>query len=169
MDKGMNRRDFLGRVWWGVTGILALEAGAGLVASLWPQIKPGSFGSNFNVASVPEVRAMPVGTVAYFPEARLYLSRVEAGFLALYRKCTHLGCVIPWLSDDPTEDKLGAQGRFNCPCHASIFDRYGLVHAGPAPRPLDIFPILVEGEEVMVDTGTVLQRSSYHESQATKV
>ncbi|MEW6034147.1 MAG: Rieske 2Fe-2S domain-containing protein [Chloroflexota bacterium] len=139
------------------------------MASLWPRINPGSFGSKVNIGSVEEVRAIPAGTVVSFNEARFYLSRVESGFLALYRKCTHLGCVVPWEPDDPSEDALAQKGRFNCPCHGSIFDRYGLVHAGPAPRPMDIFPIAVEKGEVLVDTGTILKRSTYHESQATQV
>jgi cytochrome b6-f complex iron-sulfur subunit len=169
MKNGITRRQFLGRVWWGVTGILVLESAAGVVASLWPRVKPGAFGSKVNVGTVEEVRAIPTGTVVYFQEARFYLSRVESGFLALYRKCTHLGCVVPWEADDPSEDGLADKGRFNCPCHGSIFDRYGLVHAGPAPRPLDIFPIAVENGEVVVDTGTILQRSTFHESQAIEV
>ncbi len=58
---------------------------------------------------------------------------------------------------------------FNYPCHGSIFDRYGVVHAGPAPRLLDSFPISIEAGEVIVDTGTIIQRSGFDESQVTKV
>jgi cytochrome b6-f complex iron-sulfur subunit len=169
MDKGFTRREFLGRVWWGVTGLVVVEAAGGLVVSLWPRIKAGSFGSRVNIGSLEEFKAMPVGAVAYFREPRFYLSRVESGFLALYRKCTHLGCVVPWRPDDPTEDDLAKAGRFNCPCHGSIFDRYGLVHAGPAPRPLDLFPITVENGELVVDTGTIVQRSSFDESQTIRI
>ena len=169
--KGSNitRRQFLGRAWWAVAGLLAVEVVGGLVISLWPRIKAGSFGTRLSVASVEEARAMPVGTVTYFSEQRFYLSRVESGFLAIYRKCPHVGCVVPWLPDDPSEDDLAAKGRFNCPCHKSIFDRYGVVHAGPAPRPMDIFPISIEKGEVLVDTGTIIQRSKFDESQATEV
>ncbi len=137
--------------------------------SLWPKAKAGAFGSKISVASVEEARAMPVGTITYFSEQRFYLSRVESGFLALHRKCTHLGCVVPWLSDDPSEDALAAKGRFNCPCHGGIFDRYGVVHAGPPPRPLDIFPISIERGEIIVDTGTTIHRSGFDESQVIKV
>lgn len=87
----------------------------------------------------------------------------------MYRKCTHLGCVVPWVPDDPSEDDLMAKGRFNCPCHSSIFDRYGVVRGGPAPRPLDLFPIAIEGGEIIVDTGTVIHRSRFDESQATEI
>ncbi len=168
-DRSITRRQFLSRAWWAATGILVVEATGGLVASLWPKLKTGSFGTKLSIASVEEARAMPVGTVTYFSEQRFYLSRVESGFLALYRKCTHVGCVVPWQNDDPSEDDLAAKGRFNCPCHGGIFDRYGVVHAGPPPRPLDLFPISIERGELVVDTGTIIQRSGFDKSQVTKV
>ncbi len=168
-DKGITRRQFLSRAWWAAAGLLTIEAVGGFVISLWPKVKAGTFGSKISVASVEEARAMPVGTITYFSEQRFYLSRVESGFLALYRKCTHLGCVVPWLPDESSEDDLVTKGRFNCPCHGGIFDRYGVVHAGPPPRPLDIFPISIERGEIIVDTGTIIERSSFDESQVTKI
>lgn len=167
--KGLTRRQFLSRAWWIAAGVVSLEAIGGLVGSLWPRTTEGSFGSRIKVATLEEARAIPVGTVTYFPEQRFYLSRVESGFLALYRKCTHVGCVVPWQPDDPSEDDLSEKGRFNCPCHGGIFDRYGVVHTGPPPRPLDIFPITIEGGELVVDTGTVVQRSDFDESQVTGI
>ena len=159
----------MGRVWWATAGLLIVETTGGLVASLWPKLKAGSFGTKVNIATLEEARAMLVGTVAYFMEQRFYLSRVESGFLALYRSCTHVGCVVPWLEDDPSEDNLAPKGRFNCPCHGGIFDRYGVVRAGPPLRPLDILPITIEKGELVVDTGTIIQRHSFDESQVTKV
>ncbi len=168
-DRGVTRRQFLSRAWWTAAGLLVVESTGGLVASLWPKLKAGAFGSKVSIASVAEAQAMPVGTITYFSEQRLYLSRVESGFLALYRRCTHLGCVVPWLPDEPSEDDLAAKGRFNCPCHGAIYDRYGVVHAGPAPRPLELFPIAIERGELVVDTGTIIQRSGFDESQVTKI
>ena len=168
-NKALTRRQFLSRAWWAATGLLVVESTGGFVASLWPKLKAGSFGSKFSIATVEEARAMPVGTITYFREQRFYLSRVESGFLALYRKCVHLGCVVPWAADDASEDDLAANGRFSCPCHGGIYDRYGLVRAGPPPRPLDLFPITIEDGEVMVDTGTVIVRSEFNESQVTKI
>ncbi|MEE8413260.1 MAG: ubiquinol-cytochrome c reductase iron-sulfur subunit [Dehalococcoidales bacterium] len=168
-NKDLSRRQFLSRAWWAAGGLLIVEVSGGLLASLWPRLKEGSFGTKVKVASVEEVKAMPVGTIAYFPEQRFYLSHVDSGFLALYRKCSHLGCVVPWLASDPSEDGLAAKGRFNCPCHGGIFDRYGLVHSGPPPRPLDLFPIIIKDGEVIVDTGTIIERSGFKESQVTVI
>ena len=168
-EKGITRRHLLRRIWWGAIGVLGVQSAAGLVVSLWPRTAEGSFGSRVNIATVTEVRAMPLGTLAYFREQRLYLSKLEGGILAMYRKCPHLGCVVPWVPEDPSEDGLSEKGRFNCPCHGGIYDRFGVVHAGPPPRPLDLFPVVIEGEYVVVDTGTIIQRSKFEASQLTKV
>ena len=93
-----------------------------------------------------------VGEVKVVQEGKFYLSRVPEGFLALWWKCPHLGCTVPWKPDDPTMDQLAPKGRFNCPCHGSIYDRYGQIVQGPAPRPMDLFGIEVREGKVFVDT-----------------
>ncbi len=167
--KGITRLQFLRRVWWWGVGVLGLQALIGTVVSLNPKLAEGSFGRKVQIATVEEVRAMPVGTITYFREQRVYLSRLEGGVLAMYRKCTHLGCVVPWVPNEPSEDDISEHGKFNCPCHGGIYDRFGVVHAGPPPRPLDIFPVTVEGEYVVVDTGTIIKRSKFEESQLKEI
>jgi len=84
------------------------------------------------------------GSVTPFRDGGFYLVRLEdGGFLALHRKCTHLGCTVSWLPDER---------RFACPCHASAFSVQGRVLSAPAPRPLDRFPVSVNGGIVFVDT-----------------
>ena len=53
--------------------------------------------------------------------------------------CTHLGCAYQWQSD---------KRKFNCPCHGSVFSESGDVVAGPAGRPLDRYPIKLEGNRL---------------------
>lgn len=166
---GISRRALLSRMWWATTGILTLELAGAFVASLWPKPRAGTFGSKFKAGSLSEIKGMPVGSITYFEGGRFYLSRVESGVLALFRKCTHLGCVVPWLHDEVSEDKISSKGRFNCPCHGSIFNRYGEVRGGPAPRPLDLFKVVIEGGQVLVDTGTIITREAFEESQITKI
>ena len=85
-----------------------------------------------------------------FTAGRFYLVRLEeGGFLALYRKCTHLGCAVPW-------DQ--ASGQFICPCHASAFEPRWHVLNPPAPRPLDRFPVTIANDTISVDTGTPIER-----------
>jgi cytochrome b6-f complex iron-sulfur subunit len=58
--------------------------------------------------------------------------RTPQGLLALYKVCTHLGCLYGW---EPALD------RFRCPCHGSEFLYDGTRFKTPAPRSLDRFVI----------------------------
>lgn len=149
-----SRRDFLKIAWAGVGALALAESGAmGLAFSL-PRIGEGEFGSVITAGPVDD---FPPGSVTPFIHARFYLSRLEdGGFLALYRKCTHLGCSVPW--EQPKDE-------FLCPCHASAFDARGDVLNPPAPRALDLFPVIIEDGVVNVDTSTVIQRDKFEPSQ----
>lgn len=143
----VSRRDFL--KWaWGAAGALALlEAGGVALSFFSPRAVEGEFGGVFTVGSVDD---FPPGSVTPFNAGRFYLVRLQdGGFLALYRKCTHLGCAVPW-------DQ--AAGQFICPCHASAFTPDGEVLNPPAPRPLDRFPVTIEDGVISVDTGAPIQR-----------
>ena len=168
-SKGIERRELLKILWLGLSALLLLELAGAFISSFWPKSKAGAFGGNINAGKRQDIKALPVGTVKYYNGGHFYLSRVDGGILAIYRNCTHLGCVVPWLPGENSEDVLAGKGRFNCPCHSSIFDRYGLVHAGPAPRPLDLFKVIVEGNQVIVDTGKIISRSTFDKSQVTEL
>jgi cytochrome b6-f complex iron-sulfur subunit len=162
----LDRRSFMAYGLWAAAIALIVEGGVITIQTMRPLSKPAAFGSKFEVGKVDDFE---VGSVTYFLDGRFYVSRLPDGLLAMYRKCTHLGCVVPWRASEQSEDSLAGSGRFNCPCHGSIFDRYGVVKAGPAPRPLDIFPIEINGDTVIVDTGTIITRGSFDESQLTSV
>ena len=80
----------------------------------------------------------------------------DGGFLALSRKCTHLGCTVPWLEKEK---------RFSCPCHGSAFDIRGEVISPPAPRALDLYPVFIENNIVKVDTGKRMKRKGFEAKQ----
>jgi len=136
---------------WGLFGmILALlgQMSIQFVGFFWPK-KTGAFGGVINAGSVGDYK---VGDIKAVQEGKFYMSHVPEGFVALYWKCPHLGCTVPWRPDDPSMDKVESKGRFNCPCHGSIYDRYGLIIQGPAPRPMDTFPITFQGDKILVKT-----------------
>ena len=66
---------------------------------------------------------------------RAELAGMEAGFVALYQKCVHLGCRVP---------ECKTSQWFECPCHGSQYNQVGEKKGGPAPRGLDRFAIEVE-------------------------
>jgi cytochrome b6-f complex iron-sulfur subunit len=99
-------------------------------------------------------------------EGKFYLSHVPDGLVALYWKCAHLGCTVPW---KPNEEFQGNVGIFRCPCHGSTYLRNGQNVAGPAPRPLDIMEITVAGGRISVNTGKITQRPRATPDDAVKV
>jgi cytochrome b6-f complex iron-sulfur subunit len=152
-----SRRDFLRWTVAGASTFFLAEAAAGFVAFFWPN-KIGKFGSKITVpaANIPKVGADPIVD----RDGKFWLINNEEGALALYWKCVHLGCTVPW---NPTEKQ------FHCPCHGSIYDKHGVRTAGPAPRPLDIMAITSEGGIVSVDTSKITQRNGYTPDQAVKL
>ncbi|MGH2500201.1 MAG: ubiquinol-cytochrome c reductase iron-sulfur subunit [Candidatus Limnocylindria bacterium] len=75
-----------------------------------------------------------------FVEGKFFLLHPEGGIIAAYRKCTHLGCSVPYAPSEAAPD--GEEGQFHCPCHGSLFDkRTAIVQGGPAPKPLQLFHI----------------------------
>jgi len=87
-------------------------------------------------------------------EGRFFLIHAPGAIAAAYRKCTHLGCTVPW---NKTEDQ------FHCPCHGSLYDKHtAVVIGGPAPRGLDLFHVADVNGSIVVDTNplNVLKRSN---------
>lgn len=155
-NQGVSRREFLGWAWAASVVGLFGQAGAALYNFFKPRVEPGGFGSKVVAGRVDEFKP---GTVSHVPKGRFYISRLEDGsILALWQRCTHLGCSVPWREDE---------GQFHCPCHSSLFNKVGEVLGGPAPRPLDIFPLEIVEGQINVDTGKPISRNKYDPSQAT--
>lgn len=110
------------------------------------------------VAGLHLLRVFPTGP---FPEAEFYRARLEdGGFLALHRKCTHLGCSVP---------RRPEKERFERPCHASAFDIRGPVLSSPAPRPLDRFAVAIDNGRILVDTTNKLRRGAFEPEQVARI
>jgi cytochrome b6-f complex iron-sulfur subunit len=73
------------------------------------------------------------------------MSNTEEGVLAIYKVCTHLGCLYSW-SDQGN--------KFVCPCHGSQFQKDGEFITGPAPRSLDRFVVQIvdQAGQVLAET-----------------
>jgi cytochrome b6-f complex iron-sulfur subunit len=151
------RRDFLGKLGWGLGILAAVEILAVVVAYLAPS--KGGAGRGAGLVVAGPVAEFTPASVRAFPAGRLYLVRLaDGGFLALSSKCTHLGCTVPWSEK---------QQVFPCPCHASTFDPRGDVLSPPATRALDLFPVVIEGGIVKVDTNRRIERSRFEPGQVT--
>ena len=165
---GVTRRQFFNRSIV-VSFALGLSTfGAGMLAFLWPS-GTGGFGSKITVGKLSDIfAAIDEGDgFAYYPEGRMWVTRfpeealgkaeavytpselsgMEAGVIALYQKCPHLGCRVPQC--------LSSQW-FECGCHGSQYNRVGEKKGGPAPRGMDRFAMTVDGDVLTVDTGAVI-------------
>jgi cytochrome b6-f complex iron-sulfur subunit len=152
------RRGFVRNATLGSVSLVVTLITGGFVRFFWPN-ETGDFGSELRVAAtnVPEVNGEPY---KYNP-GKFWLVHNDDGVMAMYWKCPHLGCTVPWNA---------GRGEFICPCHGSVYDYNGVRLAGPAPRPMDIMPVTVDEAtgDVLVDTGAIAQRGDYEPSQATQ-
>lgn len=150
----ITRRDTLKVAWAALGGLVSLEFGGLTLSYLQPRLAEGEFGSTITVGNVED---FPPGSVTHISTGRFYLSRLpDGGFLAVYQRCTHLGCNVPW---DQT------QQAFICPCHSSQFSLEGDVLNPPAPRPLDLFPLTIEEGVITVNTSSPLTRQEFDAAQ----
>lgn len=151
------RRNFLMTLWCGL-GLVALGELVWVVTSFLRPRRPlptaGDFGA---IITAGPADGFALDSVTAFPRGHFYLARLQdGGFLALSRRCTHLGCTVPWNAEEK---------QFLCPCHSSAYDISGAVIRSPAPRPLDIFPITVENDVIRVDTGRPIRRTGFRPDQ----
>lgn len=170
----LTRRELLNYVWLGSMGVFLTQVGGAMVLFGLPRFKAGEFGGVFDVGAVTSLPATDAPPKAY-NEGKFWLVNSEEGVLALYRVCTHLGCLYEWQS---------STDYFRCPCHGSEFARGGKRLKSPAPRSLDAFNVRVldgagneltstramaqqaghsyapvpvqEGQQVVVDTGDLI-------------
>lgn len=80
-------------------------------------------------------------------------------WVALYQRCVHLGCTVPFRDDCVS---------FKCPCHGSHYNVDGEYLDGPAPRSLDRFAMGFSGSDVVVKTGT-LNATVPHPDPSTRI
>jgi cytochrome b6-f complex iron-sulfur subunit len=151
------RRSFLTKLWLALGFIALAEFIAVAISFLRPDKSKALQENNEAVIIAGSVGNFVPNTVTAFVHGRFYLARLkDGGFLALSRKCTHLGCTVPWVEKEE---------KFVCPCHASAFDIKGDVLHAPAPRALDIYPVVIENDIVKVDTGRPMKRSEFRKDQ----
>ena len=168
-EAGITRRQFLTKALRVSFGAFAGIQAISWLGFMWPQVS-GGFGSKVDAGKVEDLKKQIVqgdGSVipAFIPEARAYVlpfdssqvsgsqfsdgATIADGLVAIYQRCVHLGCRVPWCNS--------SQG-FECPCHGSKYNLVGEYYAGPAPRNLDRFGVSVNAAgKFIIDTGTIIE------------
>lgn len=155
--EGMTRRQAVRSAMFGTIGLFFGQVALGSGIMFWP-IHIRGFGAPVPAGKVSD---LPIGGVVKFPEGKFYLTRPDANhIIALYWKCVHLGCTVPWIA---------GESLFHCPCHGSMYNIYGKNVGGPAPRPLDYMEVKVKDDVITVNTGKISKRQTYEPSQLTSV
>jgi Rieske Fe-S protein len=174
----VSRRSVVIGGFWGGMGALALGGVAGLINFMWPRLAARAAGQfvldgkaapliNANDLEPGEKRDLvilqpseqnPLDSI----ETKIFLVRLskeqaernqmpekEGAYLALARKCPHLGCTVPYNPTFPFKDPATGEtvtGWFRCPCHGSTYSDSGRRVFGPAPRSMDGFGLTVAAD-----------------------
>ena len=75
----------------------------------------------------------------------LLVRTAEGAFKAYSAVCTHLNCTVQYRED---------LRQIWCACHNGLYDLAGRNVSGPPPRPLEVFEVHVQGEEIVVTRNT---------------
>jgi cytochrome b6-f complex iron-sulfur subunit len=161
--KPASRRDFFRGSLLISMGVFLAEFGGATVSFLWPSLK-GGFGSKINAGAVNDIKGQiqNEGQPFYVGSGRFYvvpyngqpnngvdyaaLGATTQGVMALYQRCVHLGCRVPFCATSKW---------FECPCHGSKYNYAGEYKFGPAPTGMERFAITVDSSgNLIVDTST---------------
>lgn len=134
---------------------LALGVG-GAVVECGRFLKPNVLYEPSRVFKVGESSRFPIGSRIVIEGRGIEIVREREGFHAISLVCTHLGCLIKPVENDPDVGYM-------CPCHGSTFAHKGEVQGGPAPRDLPWY------EMYMDNTGTLVVDTSKVNHKRTKL
>jgi Rieske Fe-S protein len=82
------------------------------------------------------------GKIFKFGSKPALLVRMPDGtFRAFTAVCTHLNCTVQYRDD---------LHQIWCACHNGLYDLEGRNVSGPPPRPLEVYEVHVQGEDVVV-------------------
>ncbi len=138
----INRREAINLAWLASLGFFLLPFGGVTLLFAYPRFREGEFGGEFRLrsAELPDIGESPVAN----SEGKFWLTRTDEGIRAIYKVCTHLGCLYNWQEQE---------NKFICPCHGSQFTYESTFIQGPAPRSLDLFTMrAVKNGEVLAET-----------------
>ena len=171
--KEVSRRGILRLTFWtGLLGGIGALLGVS-IDNMYPRAITG-FGGVVFAGNVDQI---PPGTKKEVVSGKFWLVNLTEeqggpGLLALWWKCPHLGCTVPWRENfvfpDP-QTGSDKRGWFRCPCHGSTYNDAGVRVFGPAPRSLDHFAITITDGRIFVDTGADERGTPENSTFAVKI
>ncbi len=175
----VSRRKVMLIGFWSAMGAMLLGIVTTMINNVYPRNVTG-FGGSIYVGTVDQLASAP-GQKLHNLDAKAWLvlltgDRVkrnpgaqEGSILAIYHKCVHLGCTVPWRPDFSREDPRNAEtyaGWFLCPCHGSTYSDAGVRVFGPAPRSLDTLELTITDGKMTVNTSKITTGSTDNATRA---
>lgn len=172
VDREVTRRSFLRSALGAGVGLLSLEFVGASLAFAWPNISEG-LGARIRIGTIAEVLTAEPRFAGGHPysatPAQSFLINVPAAralaagdpvrvpepaageMIALWRRCPHLGCMVPALCEP--------RSRFECLCHGSTYNILGeKLEKGPAERGMDRFAVTIDDDgSIVIDTREILR------------
>jgi len=129
-----------------------LLLGSGVVASiisfLYPALRyiipppVAESASRFVVAAkVGELKNNSGKIFKFGSEPALLVRLADGSYRAFSAVCTHLSCTVQYRTD---------LREIWCACHNGLYDLEGRNTSGPPPRPLMVYEVHIQGEDVVV-------------------
>ncbi len=165
IDHDLNRRRFIQASFWAGLSVTLLGS-VGLFLDFWYPRNVRGFGG-----------PVAAGKVTDFPRGadprpnlsgQFWMTNLDGadtrdggsgggqGLIALWRKCPHLGCTVPWKNNAATPEGFTGATWFQCPCHGSTYTMAGVRVFGPAPRSMDTMLVEIDDKgNITVQTGEI--------------
>ncbi len=147
VDSGRYAPDNPGR-----RGFIKVLLGGGLIASaasfiypvlryLVPPAATDLGGDTVVAGRVGELKANTAKIFKFGSRPGLLILGADGEYRAMTATCTHLSCTVQYRGDTR---------QVWCACHNGIYDLAGRNVSGPPPRPLEMFDVHVQGEDIVV-------------------
>jgi cytochrome b6-f complex iron-sulfur subunit len=163
MAQGVSRRGLMRITFWAGFGAGLAALATSLIDFMYPRGITG-FGGVVVAGTTDQFLPNTKTPVAKGKMWIVNLTEAQGGpgFLALWWKCPHLGCTVPWRDNFVFVDPNTGQevtGWFRCPCHGSTYNSSGVRVFGPAPRSMDHFDLTIDAntKRISVNTGKVIK------------
>lgn len=141
MEVDQNKRKFLKYVLGGSLTALAAVIFYPIVAYLKPPKTKSAEVSSVKVGKVNDIPNDSSLMFRFSTKPGILVRTQNGDFRAFDATCTHLDCTVQFKKE---------MGVIWCACHNGKFDLNGRNIAGPPPRPLTPFKIIIQGEDIHV-------------------
>ena len=133
-------------------GFIKVLLGGGLLASaasfvypvlryLVPPAAVDMGGDTVIAAKVGELKPNSAKIFKFGSRPGLLVMRADGEYVAMAATCTHLSCTVQYRTDVK---------QVWCACHNGVYDLAGRNVSGPPPRPLEVYDVHVQKEDVVV-------------------